>query len=60
MMMMPPMVGTPVFFTLKGSVLASRWVSSMRRSFILRMNQLPNQTEMTRARMAAVTALTVT
>ena len=56
MTMSPPMVGTPFFATLKGSVFSSRWVSEMWWRFMKLMKELPNQMEVTRAMMPAVMA----
>ena len=53
MMMMPPIEGTLIFFTPKGSMEASRCVSLMWWRFIQRMKYSPNHAEMTRARMSA-------
>ena len=60
MMMTPPMVGTPFFWVLYGSVASSRWVSMILLRFSNLMNQLPNQTEIIKAKMMAAAARKVT
>ena len=47
---MPPMVGTPFFFSPNGSMLGSRDVSAMFLRFMYLMKCSPNQAEMISAR----------
>ena len=56
MMMMPPIDGTPIFFTPKGSILASRWVSVICLLFRYLINFSPNHADITSARMSASSA----
>ena len=56
MMMMPPIDGTPIFFTPNGSMLASRCVSVICLVLRYLINFSPNQVEMTSDRMSASSA----
>ena len=53
MMMMPPIEGTPIFFTPNGSIEASRCVSVICLLLRYLMNFSPNQAEITSDRMSA-------
>ena len=56
MMMMPPIEGTPIFFTPNGSILASRCTSVICLLFKYFMNFSPNQAEMASERIRASNA----
>ena len=53
MMITPPMEGTPIFCTPKGSMEASRCVSVICLLFRYFMNFSPNHAEITKERMSA-------
>ncbi len=56
MMMMPPIVGTPFFFSPKGSMLASRAVSDMLCRFMNLMKCSPNHAEISSERISVSSA----
>ena len=57
MIMIPPMVGTPVLFTLNGSIDASRCVSVICLRFSKLMKYSPNIAEISSERITAINAL---
>ena len=52
--MIPPIVGTPTFFTLKGSIEASRWVSVICFRFSKLIKYSPKMADINNERMTAI------